>query len=342
MVTTNKGSAGCKPAHAAGKGREYRVFTPQARKTTGDPPEHQVMVIKRRSSNNNLKGLPYILPAALIMAVVVVYPLVYAAYVSFHQWDLATGGRMFYLGWGNYQAIMHDHYFWLAIARSLLFVLMVVPVELVLGTLIAEILNCDIKGQRLWRLIFILPMMITPVVAAILWKIIYDAQFGVLNWALSLLGIAPQVWLGNPKLAMLSVAVIDIWQNTPFVIIIVLASLQSIPGEIVQAAMIDGAGRWQTFRRITLPYLRNALLLSAIFRFVDSFRIFDSVYVLTNGGPGRATEMISIYTYKTGFSLLKLGLSAAQSFVLLALTLVAAVPLILAILRGMNSQGGVA
>lgn len=300
------------------------------------------MITIEKHSNNNVKALPYLLPAILIMAIVVLYPLINALYVSFHQWDLATGGRMFYVGWDNYLNIIHDQYYWSAIARSLFFVLLVVPVELVLGTFIAELLNHELKGQRLWRLILILPMMITPVVAAILWKIIYDAQFGVMNWILSLLGMGPQVWLGNPKLAMFSVAAIDVWQNTPFVILIVLASLQAIPSEIIEAAMIDGAGKWQIFRHITLMYLRNALLLSAIFRIVDSFRVFDSIYVLTKGGPGRTTEVISIYAYKTGFSLLKLGLSASQSFVLLALTLIIAVPLIIAMLRGMSTQKGVA
>ena len=296
--------------------------------------------MQTKKHSNNVKTLPYLLPVMLIIVIVVLYPLINAFYVSFHQWDLATGGRMFYIGPGNYLDIIHDQYYWSAIARSLFYVLLVVPVELVLGTFIAELLNHELKGQRLWRLIFILPMMITPVVAAMLWKIIYDSQFGVLNWILSLLGMGPQVWLGNPKPAMFSVAVIDIWQNTPFVILIMLASLQSIPGEIIEAAMIDGAGKWQIFRHITLVYLKNALLLSAIFRIVDSFRVFDNIYVLTKGGPGRATEVISVYTYKTGFSLLKLGLSASQSFVLLALTLIMAVPLIIAMLRGIGLQRG--
>lgn len=245
---------------------------------------------------------------------------------------------MFYTGWRNYQETMQDRYFWSAIAKSLLFVLMVVPAEIFLGTFIANMLNREIKGQRLIRLIFILPMMITPIVAAMLWKIIYDAEFGILNWALSVIRIPAQVWLGNPRLAMISVAVLDIWQNTPFIILIVLAGLQAIPGEVYQAALIDGAGRWQTFRYITLPYLRNTLLLGCIFRVVDSFRVFDVIYVLTKGGPGRATEVISVYTYKTGFSLFKLGLSAGQSFLLTMLTLAVAVPLIIFVFKNVGSR----
>ncbi len=280
----------------------------------------------------------YLLPAIAILTTVVLYPLLNALYVSFHQWDLATGGKMFYTGWRNYQETMQDRYFWSAIAKSLLFVLMVVPAEIFLGTFIANMLNREIKGQRLIRLIFILPMMITPIVAAMLWKIIYDAEFGILNWALSVIRIPAQVWLGNPRLAMISVAVLDIWQNTPFIILIVLAGLQAIPGEVYQAALIDGAGRWQTFRYITLPYLRNTLLLGCIFRVVDSFRVFDVIYVLTKGGPGRATEVISVYTYKTGFSLFKLGLSAGQSFLLTMLTLAVAVPLIIFVFKNVGSR----
>ncbi|MDD3269685.1 MAG: sugar ABC transporter permease [Syntrophomonadaceae bacterium] len=283
----------------------------------------------------------YLLPAITIMTIVVLYPLLNALYVSFHQWDLATGGKMFFIGWQNYRDTIKDVYFWSGIGRALLFVLMVVPVELVLGTVIAILLNIDIKGQRFFRLIFIVPMMITPIVVALLWRIIYDAQFGILNWLLSLFDIPAQVWLGNPQLAMFSVAMLDIWQNTPFIILLVLAGLQAIPHEVYQAAMVDGAGRWQSFRFITLPYLKNTLLLGAIFRVVDSFRIFDTIFGLTRGGPGRATEVISIYTYKTGFSLFKLGLSACQSFLLLLITLVVTIPLVVSILRSLNARKAV-
>lgn len=281
--------------------------------------------------------LIYLVPAIAIMVIVVLYPLLNALYVSFHQWDLATGGRMFFIGWQNYRETIQDAYFWSANGRALLFVLIVVPMELILGTIIAILLNNDIKGQRFFRLIFIVPMMITPIIVALLWKIIYDAQFGLLNYLLSLLGIPPQVWLGDPQLALFAVAILDIWQNTPFIILLVLAGLQTIPLEIYQAALVDGAGKWQRFRFITLPHLQKTLLLGAIFRVVDSFRIFDTIFGLTRGGPGRATEVISIYTYKTGFSLFKLGLSASQSFMLLLLTLLVAIPLIFLMLRSLDS-----
>lgn len=292
--------------------------------------------------NKKWPGLLYILPAAAIITVVVLYPLLNALWVSLHRWDLATGGKMFFVGWGNYRETVRDGYFWAALGRSLLFVALAVPAELALGTLIALLLNTEIRGRRLLRVIFILPMMITPIVVAMLWKIIYDTQFGILNWVLSLFGIPPQVWLGNPKLALFSVAVLDIWQSTPFLILLTLAALQAIPAEVYQAAMVDGAGRWQVFRHITLPYLRNTLLLGAVFRIVETFRVFDFIYVLTRGGPGRATEVISLYTYKTGFSLFKLGLSASQSFLLLALTFLAALPLLLNIRRELAGKREVA
>ncbi len=284
----------------------------------------------------------YMLPAILILAVVVLYPVLNALYVSFFQWDLATGGKMFFIGWQNYRETLGDVYYWSAIGRSLIFVLLVVPTELLLGTLIAILLNNDIKGRRILRVLFILPMMITPVVVTILWKIIYDNQFGILNWALSLVGISPQVWLGNPQLAMFSVALLDIWQNTPFIILLVLAGLQVIPGDVYQAAEIDGADGWQSFRFVTLPYLSGTLFLGAIFRVVDSFRVFDIIYVLTRGGPGRVTEVISLYTYKTGFSLFKFGLSASQSMLLMLLTLIVAIPLIIGLLSNISSRKGVA
>ncbi len=295
-----------------------------------------------KKSANLQKPILYLLPAILILAVVVLYPVLNALYVSFFQWDLATGNKMFFIGWQNYRETLGDVYYWSAIGRSLMFVLMVVPTELLLGTLIAILLNNDIKGRRILRVLFILPMMITPVVVTILWKIIYNNQFGILNWILSLVGISPQVWLGNPQLAMFSVALVDIWQNTPFIILLVLAGLQVIPGDVYQAAEIDGADGWQSFRFVTLPYLSGTLFLGAIFRVVDSFRVFDIIYVLTKGGPGRVTEVISLYTYKTGFSLFKFGLSASQSMLLMLLTLIVAIPLIIGLLSNISSRKGVA
>ena len=281
----------------------------------------------------------YLLPAITVLSLVVVYPLLNALYVSFHQWDLSTGGKMFFIGWQNYRDTLRDRYFWLSLTTSLTFVGIVVPIEVLLGTLIAKLLNNDVKGQKYLRVALLLPMMITPIVVAMLWKVIYDSQFGVLNWALSAIGISPQVWLGNPKLALISVAVLDIWQNTPFIVLLVLAGLQAIPSEVYHAAQIDGADTWQTFRYVTFPFLRSTLLIGLIFRVVEAFRVFDTIYVLTKGGPGRVTEVISIYTYKTGFSLFKLGLSASQSFILLILTFVVTIPLMVSMLKSFGFQG---
>lgn len=289
---------------------------------------------------SNSKVVIYcLLPVSVIIFSVVLVPIIFAIFISFHQWDLSIGGHLRYIGVANYLETLHDMYFWQAIGRSLLFIIATVPFEVVLGLLIALLLHQDIWGGRLWRVLLTIPMMITPVVVSTLWKIIFNAEFGILNWLLSSVGISSKIWLGDPSLAFFSLALVEIWQFTPFLILLFLAGLQTIPSELYEAARVDGASSRQTFRYITLPHLKNIILLGVIFRVVDVFRIFDIVLSLTNGGPGRSTEFISLYTYATSFRIFKLGMAAGQSFILMLLTLIISLPLIYQLARGAGARG---
>ncbi len=279
-----------------------------------------------------------LLPVSLIIISVVLLPVIFALFVSFHQLDLSTGWHLIYTGLNNYLETLRDKYFWQAIYRSILFILVTVPVEVLAGLMIALLLHRDIIGGRLWRVLITIPMMVTPVVVATLWKIIYNSDFGILNWIIGCAGISPKIWLGNQTLVFFSLASVEIWQYTPFLVLFFLAGLQAIPGELYEAAHIDGASASQIFRYIILPYLKNTIVLGVIFRVVDAFRIFDIVIALTNGGPGRSTEFVSVYTYSTSFRVFKLGMASAQSFILMLITLIIALPLIYHLTRGLKAR----
>jgi multiple sugar transport system permease protein len=165
-------------------------------------------------------------------------------------------------------------------------------------------------------------MMLPPVVAAVVWRLMLNPNFGAINGTLKQIGVDTEAltWTASPTLAMLSVIAVDVWQWTPFVFLVLLAGLQAIPQEPYEAALIDGSSRWQTFRHVTLPLLKPAILIVLLLRTMDLLRVFDQIFILTEGGPGFATETISLYIYRTAFRFFDFGYAAAMSFVLLALT----------------------
>ena len=282
------------------------------------------------STIKEIKGTAWLLPAIVVVSVVVFYPLLYMAYLSFFRWDLTLGDNLKYIRFENYTNILEDVFFWRSIGRSLGFTLLIVPVELLVGFFMAIGLNYFQIGKvkKTLQFMLILPYMMTSIVIATVWKIIFNNDFGILNWLLSQLGLPTVIWLGNPVAAFFSVALVEIWRNMPFVFLITTAGLLTMPKEIYEAAKLDGAGKIQTIRYIILPQLRNTLLAGGIFLAIDAFRVFDTSYVLTQGGPGRTTEFISIYIFNSGFKYFKLGQTAAQGLVLLGCTLLFILPLV--------------
>jgi multiple sugar transport system permease protein len=196
--------------------------------------------------------------------------------------------------------------------------------ELGLGLALALLLDSQIRARWLWRSLFLLPMILPPVVVGVIWRLIYNPNFGVLNGALQLFGVdtTQLTWLADPSVALLSIILVDVWEWTPFVFLILLAGLQAIPEEPYEAARMDGSSGWQTFRHITLPLLRPAILVAVLLRTMDLLRIFDQVFILTQGGPGGVTETISLYIYKTAFRFFDFGYAAAMSLALLLVTVV--------------------
>lgn len=232
-------------------------------------------------------------------------------------------GRDSFVLLGNYASVLQDDAFWGALLRSLLYVGFAVGAELVLGIALALLLRKQMRGVGLVRSLIIVPMMIPPVVAGLIWKILYDPSFGILNYALSVVGVTGPAWVANASTALPSLIIVDIWQWTPFMVLVLLAGLSSLPEEPVEAARVDGASSWQVFRFVTLPGLRRIINVLILFRAVDAFKSFDTIFTLTQGGPGRATETAVYDTYLTAFRYFELGKAASIAVLLLLLTILA-------------------
>jgi len=187
------------------------------------------------------------------------------------------------------------------------------------------LLNHELKFKGFFRSMILLPMMCTNVVIGLTWRLLLNYQYGLVNFYLARIGILPIEWVSSPKVAMISVVLVDVWNTTSFIALMLLAGLQSLPEEPFEAARIDGASRLQTFFYLTLPLLKPIILVALLWRFIDTFRIFDVIYLLTAGGPARATETVSIYVYRYGFQSFNLGIAAAASFIMLLIMLVIAV-----------------
>ena len=260
-----------------------------------------------------------VLPTTLLMLLVFGIPLLFSAWLSLEGWspDQTLFGGTF-AGLANYQDLLTDPEFTGSLILTLQYTAGVVAAELLTGLGIALLLNIDLPWIGLFRTLLIVPMMITPVVAAFCWKLLLDPDHGVINYFIQ----QHIVWLGRPDTALLSVAVVNVWQNAPYVAILLLAGLRSLPHEPVEAAQIDGASRLQMFWHITLPLLRPYLLVAFLLRMIFEFRSFDNVYVMTSGGPANATMMLSMYTYLASFVRFDLSLGAAASWMMLLISLV--------------------
>jgi multiple sugar transport system permease protein len=268
------------------------------------------------------KGItPYLFvaPAVLVLAFTCLYPVIKGFELSFYDWSLGTPiESRKYIGWENFVWAWQDPALFNSIKVTLIFAAFAVTAELFLGLLIAFLLEKGIKGIAALRTIFIIPIMIAPVVVGLLWRYLFDANFGLINHIVSLFGFEPIVWLGTPGLALPAVIITDIWQWTPFMFILFLAGLQSLPKDPVEAAQVDGATTWQVIRQVKLPLLAPVIWVAVILRVIDAFRSLEVMFVMTFGGPGRETEVLSLNIYKTAFMSQRLGLAAVNSIFLLA------------------------
>jgi multiple sugar transport system permease protein len=292
------------------------------------------MNIQPTSRNRDqITGWVLLLPALLLLILVFAYPIGRALWLSLFTRNLGTKLQPVFSGLDNYARMMGDGRFWQSYWTTTVFTLTSVCLELLLGLGIALVLNRSFRGRNLVRTIAILPWALPTALIGLAWTWIFNDQFGVVNDILIRLGVIKTGinWLGEPTLAMVSVIFADVWKTTPFISILLLAGLQSISADLYEAHAIDGATPWQSFRQITLPLLLPQILIALLFRFAQAFGIFDLITVMTGGGPGGATEVVSLYIYATMMRYLDFGYGAALVVVtfLLLVTVVAIVAFLL-------------
>lgn len=259
-------------------------------------------------------GWALVLPAVGTILLIALFPLAWTVWESLHLHDLRMPwlGRPF-IGLDNYVEALGDQRFREALVHTVLFTVASVTLELTLGCLLALAMNRTFRGRGLVRAAILVPWAIPTVVAALIWRFMFDGDSGIVNAALASLGVDPPLWFVDRLAAWVPLVLGDVWKETPFVALLLLAGLQGIDASLYEAARIDGASAWRQFRYITLPLLKPALLVALIFRTRDAFRVFDLVYVMTGGGPGTATEPIALYTFTSLLQNLRFGYGSALS-----------------------------
>ena len=274
----------------------------------------------------------FLVPSGLVLTLVLLYPLGYAIYLSFFNYYLGADERTF-IGLGNYTALLADERFWSSLGKTFLIVGSAVSLEFVVGLAVAFGLYKLTFGVRTLNLLLFLPHIITPVVAALFLRWVFMGRWGLLDGLLISFNIFPPDWLGSPGWARMTVVLADAWQFTPFMILVLYAGLNTVDHSQIESAQMDGAGNWTILTRIMLPALRPLIVFVLAIRTMDAFRFFDSIYVLTAGGPGTATETITIYTYALAFRLLEVGKGSALGVLTLLIVAAIVALLILVIYR---------
>ncbi len=270
--------------------------------------------------------LAFIGPALLVYCIFVLYPIFSTFYYSLFEWSGIESGATF-AGLSNYLNILSDNVFWMSLENNLLLVVASLLTQLPLGLLLALLLFAPIRGVRLFRTVYFLPLLMSSVAVGILWIYIYEPNQGILNRTLDLIGLSflKSSWLGSEETAFWAVVATICWQFTPFYMILFRAALVGIPEEIYESASIDGAGAWQKFRHITLPLLLPTIITSSILSIIGSLKYFDLIFVMTGGGPNNATELMATYMYKQAFSYFNMGYASTIAFVMFLIAFIVTV-----------------
>ena len=285
--------------------------------TAGTSPVHN----KHPSYLTRERRLAWLLiaPSFIVVFALVLLPIVRAGWMSLHSINLKrpAQGQPF-VGLDNYIEIFRDPSFWQSTGRTLYFLVVSISVEVVIGVAVAVLLNQEFRGRGLLRAIVLIPWALPITVDAMMWLWILNPTYGALNSLLWQLGLIDsyRTWLSSPWTAMNMVILADVWKVTPLVVLLTLASLQTIPPTLYEAAKVDGAGAWRSFWRITIPLLRPALAIVLVIRSMDAFRVFDIIYIMTAGGPSDGTKVISYYTYLEAFSFLRMGRASALAYLM--------------------------
>jgi multiple sugar transport system permease protein len=260
----------------------------------------------------------FLLPALAYLLLLGLFPLLLSIYLVFGSWQ-AGSREIDFVGLDNIRRLANDERFWHALRLTLAYVAVAAALELVLGFVVALALQAATRGRGGLRLLFALPMLLPPIAVSFTWRMLFDFNRGPINFFLEGIGLGPVAWLAGQRSAPLSLVLVDVWQWTPFITLAALAALESLPTELYEAARVDGATAWTLLRDITFPLVRPYLVAVVLLRAIDAFKIFDTVYILTGGGPGTATEVLSFYAYNAGFKTFNLGFTATVAWAMVIL-----------------------
>jgi multiple sugar transport system permease protein len=271
----------------------------------------------------------FALPAVIAIAAVIVFPWAFTVFMSVQDWNVS--GTFSFTGLDNFRTLARDSRFLESVVNTLIFTALAVALPMAIGTLSALAFHEQFPLRGLLRAIFILPMMATPVAISLVWTMMFHPQLGVLNYLLTSMGLPPSQWVYSPSTVIPTLVMVEVWHWTPLVMLIVLGGLSQLPREPYEAAEVDGAGYWTQFRYITLPLIWPYLMIALIIRTIDALKTFDTIFVITGGGPGTASETINIFLYQQAFAFIKLGYASAVA--LIFFTIIIALSLVLLALR---------
>ena len=265
-----------------------------------------------------------LMPATILLVGLTLFPFIVSLILSFTDYSLLRPGQTKFIFLDNYIELMKTDEFWIALRVTVVFTVLAVFIQVVLGVVFATLLHNENSNVSLLRTLYLLPLAITPIAATFTFRLMFNPSLGVLNYFMKLLGLEPQAWLASPNTAMISLIIVDTWQWTPFILLICLGGLASLPSEPFEAAKVDGASSWQIFTKITVPMLYPFIGLALLFRSIDAFKTFDIIYVLTSGGPGILTRTLNLYAFKHGIEFLSMGYAGSIAIVMLIITIVVA------------------
>ncbi len=273
----------------------------------------------------------FTLPALILIGIIVLFPIIYNLFMSMNSWFVASGKGPEWIGLKNYVNLLDNPRFWNSLKVTFLFSLGALTVEVVLGTMLALFLNREFRGKSIVKLIFLFPIAATPVAVSLIWGMMFNYDLGIINIIMQNLGLEPLLWLASPKIVIPALIITDTWQWTPLILLIVLASLESLPTDPFESAKVDGANIFQVIYHITLPLVRPAIVVAAMIRSIDAIKTFDMIYVMTQGGPDVASENLNLFIFQTGFSYFRMG--AASTLAIVLFTLVLVINILLAVIR---------
>ena len=284
---------------------------------------------------------PFVIPALIVIAGIIIFPWLFTIWMSMHEWKV--GAPTTFVGLANYLRLPSDPRFVESVWHTIVYTLLSVILPLIFGTFAATIFHQKFPFRGFLRGLFIMPMMATPVAIALVWTMMFHPQLGVLNYLLSLVGLPAELWVFHPNTVIPSLVMVETWQWTPLIMLIVLGGLSAIPSEPYESARIDGANAWQMFRYITLPLITPFIFVAAMIRMIDAVKSFDIIFAITQGGPGSASETINLYLYSVAFVYYDVGYGSAIAVVFfIIIVLLAAIMLYMRQRMHWNQTGGAA